>query len=209
MQFIFVRHGETDWNVTLQYQGFAPIPLNDRGRMQAARVAERLRAQSISALYASDLPRAWETAGVLGEAIGVPPVAVPDLREIDVGQWEGLTPEDLHERFPAHMAAYERDPANTVRLGGESYTQLQQRAVRAFRWMEAQHHAGDTIVAVSHGGTIRAIVCDVIGLELRYFGRMWLDNGGLCVLQRRKEHWRLLRLNDAAHLEDLAREGGE
>lgn len=209
MQLILVRHGETDWNVTLQYQGLAPVPLNERGRTQAARAAERLRARSITALYASDLPRAWETAGVIGEAVGVPPVAVPDLREIDVGQWQGLTPEELHERFPEHMAEYERDPANTVRLGGESYAQLQQRAVRAFRWMEAQHNAGDTIVVVSHGGTIRTIICEVIGLELRHFGRLWLDNGGFCVLQRRKENWRLLRLNDAAHLEDLAREGGE
>lgn len=209
MRLIFVRHGETDWNVSLQYQGQAGVPLNDRGREQARLSAVRLRRYGVAALYGSDVVRAWETSEIVGHELGLTPQPLPDLREIDVGQWEGLTPEELYRRFPEHMQEYERDPARTVRLGGESYAQLQERALRALNFIHETHSLGDTIVAVSHGGTIRAILCHIINLDLSYFGRMWLDNGSFTELQYGRHGWRLYRLNDAAHLEDLVFEGGE
>jgi broad specificity phosphatase PhoE len=210
MRLVLVRHGETDWNVTLQYQGQAQVPLNGRGRAQAQRVAERLRGRGVTTLYASDIVRAWETAEIIGEALGVTPQAMPELREIDVGQWEGLTPEELYRRFPDHMHEYERDPARTVRLGGESYAQLQERALVALRKIEDNHKPDETVLAVSHGGTIRTILCHVINLDLGNFGKMWLDNGSLTELRYGSPHgWRLIRLNDAAHLEGFTFEGGE
>lgn len=209
MRLIFVRHGETPWNVTLQYQGQANVPLNERGREQARRAAERLRRFEVSALYSSDLARAWETAEIIGAALGRTPRPMPEIREIDVGQWEGLTPEELYRRFPDHMAEYQRDPARTVRLGGESYAQLQARALVALQRIQEEHKQGETIVAVSHGGTIRALLCHVIGLDLALFGRMWLDNGSLTEFRLGSSGWRLMRLNDAAHVEDMIAEGGE
>ena len=134
---------------------------------------------------------------------------MPQLREIDVGQWEGYTPEELYRRFPDHMREYERDPARTVRIGGESYAQLQQRALVALTQIEEQHQQGDTVLIVSHGGTIRAVLCHVIGLDLIYFGRMWLDNGSFTELRNGSNGWRLLRLNDAAHLEGTDLASGE
>jgi broad specificity phosphatase PhoE len=209
MRLILVRHGETPWNVTLQYQGQANVPLNERGCTQARLGAERLRHAGAIALYSSDLARAYETAEIIGAALDLAPQPTPDLREIDVGQWEGLTPEELYRRFPDHMREYERDPARTVRLGGESYAQLQQRALRWLDTITNTHQPGDTIIAVSHGGTIRALLCHVIGLDLINFGRIWLDNGSFTELQFGRNGWRLLRLNDAAHLEGLVAEGGE
>lgn len=209
MRLILVRHGETPWNVTLQYQGHANVPLNERGREQARRTAARLRRLEVRALYASDIARAWETAEIIGTAIGQTPVPMPELREIDVGQWEGLTPEELYRRFPDHMAEYRRDPARTVRLGGESYAQLQARALVALQRIQESHAQGEVVVAVSHGGTIRALLCHVIGLDLGNFGRMWLDNGSLTELRLGRNGWRLMRLNDAAHVEDMVAEGGE
>jgi alpha-ribazole phosphatase len=209
MRLIFVRHGETPWNVTLQYQGQANVPLNERGREQARRVAERLRRLDVAALYSSDLARAWETAEVLGAALGRTPTPMAELREIDVGQWEGYTPEELYRRFPDHMAEYKRDPARTVRLGGESYAQLQTRALVALNHIQEAHKQGETVVAVSHGGTIRALLCHVIDLDLANFGRMWLDNGSLTEFRLGRNGWRLMRLNDAAHVEEMVAEGGE
>lgn len=209
MRLILVRHGETPWNVTLQYQGQANIPLNDRGFEQARRTGERLRRLGAVALYSSDLARAWQTAEAIGAAAGLTPQPIRELREIDVGQWEGLTPEELYRRFPDHMAEFERDPARTVRLGGESYAQLQARALVALTQIAERHQPGEAIIAVSHGGTIRALLCHVIGLDLAYFGRMWLDNGSLTELRHGRHGWRLTRLNDAAHLEDMVVEGGE
>jgi broad specificity phosphatase PhoE len=209
MRLILVRHGETPWNVTLQYQGQVNVPLNERGRAQARLTAERLARLGVAALYTSDTARAAETADVIASRIGMNPRPMPELREIDVGQWEGLTPEELYRRFPDHMAEYERDPARTVRLGGESYAQLQARALVALRQIYEAHQPNDVIVAVSHGGTIRALLCHVIGLELANFGKMWLDNGSLTELRYGSHGWRLVRLNDAAHLEGLVAEGGE
>ncbi|NNJ09148.1 histidine phosphatase family protein [Chloroflexales bacterium ZM16-3] len=209
MRIIFVRHGETPWNVTLQYQGQVNVPLNERGRAQARLTAERLARLGVDAFYTSDTARAAETAGIIGDALGIRPTPMPELREIDVGQWEGLTPEELYRRFPDHMAEYERDPARTVRLGGESYAQLQARALVALGKIYDAHRPGDVIVAVSHGGTIRALLCHVIGLELANFGKMWLDNGSLTEIRYGSHGWRLVRLNDAAHLEGMVAEGGE
>jgi broad specificity phosphatase PhoE len=209
MQLILIRHGETDWNVTLQYQGHAQVPLNEHGREQARLAARRLGRNRATTLYASDITRAWETAQIIGDTLGLTPQPMPELREIDVGRWEGLTPEQLYRQFPDHMQEYERDPARTVRLGGESYAQLQERALVALQRIQETHQYDETILAVSHGGTIRALLCHVIGLDLGYFGRMWLDNGSLTELRYGKHGWRLYRLNDAAHLEGITREGGE
>lgn len=209
MRLLFVRHGETEWNATLRYQGQANIPLNERGRAQARAAADRLARYGVSALYTSDLSRAAETANQIGRQLNLAPIAMPELREIDVGQWEGYTPEELYRRFPEHMREYDRDPARTVRIGGESYAQLQQRALIALNKIREAQQANETIVAVSHGGTIRSLLCDVIGLDLAHFGRMWLDNGSFTELRLGTHGWRLVRLNDTAHLEGTALASGE
>lgn len=211
MRLLLIRHGETDWNVTLQYQGHAPIPLNEQGRRQAHRVADRLaRRGDATALYASDIARAWETAAIISAAVGLSPQPIPELREIDVGQWEGLTPDELHQRYPDHMREYEQDPAHTVRLGGESYAQMQSRVLAGIQRLQETHHLDETVLAVSHGGAIRTLICHVLNLDLHYFGRMWLDNGSITELRYTTKYgWRLIRLNDAAHLEGKMVEGGE
>lgn len=209
MRLFLIRHGETQWNVTLQYQGHANIPLNERGREQARRTAARMRPWGVQTLYSSDIARAWQTAEIIGAALGLNPIPMPELREIDVGLWEGLTPEELYRRFPDHMAEYRRDPARTVRLGGESYAQLQARALVALEHIQKTHAPDEAVAAVSHGGTIRALLCHVIGLDLANFGRIWLDNGSITELRLGRSGWRLVRLNDTAHVEDMVTEGGE
>jgi broad specificity phosphatase PhoE len=209
MRLILVRHGETDWNATLRYQGHANIPLNEHGREQARKSGARLARYGATALYTSDIVRAAETAAIVGAATGLTPQPMPDLREIDVGQWEGLTPEELYRRFPEHMAAFDRDPARTVRLGGESYAQLQERALAALNALHARHPGDESVLAVSHGGTIRALLCHIIGLDLAHFGRLWLDNGSFTDVRHGAHGWRLVRLNDAAHIEGMVFAAGE
>lgn len=209
MRLILVRHGETEWNATLRYQGHANIPLNEQGRAQARKAAARLARYSAAAIYTSDIVRAAETAEIIGAMLGLAPKPMRDLREIDVGQWEGLTPEELYRRFPEHMEAFDRDPARTVRLGGESYAQLQERALAALNTIHAAHPGDELVLAVSHGGTIRALLCHIIGLDLARFGRLWLDNGSFTELRHGSHGWRLVRLNDAAHIEGMTFAKGE
>jgi broad specificity phosphatase PhoE len=203
MRLILIRHCATDPNAALRYGGQASVPLNERGRAQAQATAARLARARAVALYSSDLARAAQTAEIVGAALGLAPQPTPELREIDVGEWEGLAPEELYRRFPDQMQAFARDPQRPVRAGGESYAQLQQRALAALSAIRAAHPADATVLAVSHGGVIRALLRHVIGLGLADFGRVWLDAGSLTELHHGAHGWRLIRLNDAAHLEGV------
>ena len=99
-EFLLVRHGETDWNRDRRFQGHADPGLNDTGRVQALELADELAAERIDAIYASDLARARETAEIIAGRVGAPVVLDRELREIDVGEWQGLTWPEIEQRYP-------------------------------------------------------------------------------------------------------------
>ena len=146
---LLVRHGETDWNAAGRLQGHTDRPLNEYGRSQAEALAERLSADVIAAVYASDLARARETAVIVGARLGLPVTEHADLRERDWGNWEGLT-------------AAERE---RVELEAETPAAHRERTLRALRWI-AERHAGERVVVVTHGGSIRRAQASVLGVAL-------------------------------------------
>jgi len=97
-EILLCRHGQTDWNVGRRWQGHAQTRLNETGRAQARALAERLAGIELDAVYASDLPRALETAWIIAEPRGRRASPAPGLREIDGGSWQGLTAADLDGR---------------------------------------------------------------------------------------------------------------
>ncbi len=150
---LLARHGETDWNREGRFQGHADPPLNDTGRAQAVELGEALRADELAAIYSSPLRRALETAEVVAASRGLEPIPVEWLREIDVGSWQGLTRPEIEQRFPGQFARwldYEQGWED-----GESYDELGRRVVSALLEL-ADRHAGERILAVTHGGPIRA-----------------------------------------------------
>jgi broad specificity phosphatase PhoE len=138
---LLVRHGETDWNAERRWQGHADVPLNDRGREQAHALAEELASERIDAIYTSDLSRARETAGIVGERLAVPVLVEPDLREIDVGPLEGLTADEAKAFEGWH---------------GEPVEAHAERVIRALARIAGAHPAG-RVVAVTHGGSMRRV----------------------------------------------------
>jgi broad specificity phosphatase PhoE len=148
---LLARHGETDWNRDGRFQGWADPGLNDDGRAQARALADRLRDVPFDAVYSSDLRRAHETAVIVAEPHGVPVIADPGLREIDVGSWSGLTRAEIEERFPA---AEHHD--------GETREEHLDRVVAAVERI-ARAHTGERILVVSHGGSLRALRRHCIG----------------------------------------------
>jgi broad specificity phosphatase PhoE len=165
---LLARHGETDWNREGRWQGWADPPLNETGRGQARALAAQLRSVPFDAVYSSDLRRAHETAVIVAEPHGVPVVADPGLREVDVGSWSGLTRAEIDERFPGR----ERPDGETRAEHLARVLQTVERIARA--------HPGGRILIVSHGGTMRALRahasdepfhpidnCDVIELHFR------------------------------------------
>jgi len=155
------RHGESDWNVERRWQGHTDRPLTDRGREQAGRLAERLADIELDAIYASDLRRAWETAEAVARPRGLEVVRVPELREVHVGSWSGLTREEAESSDPDGYARWTSGESGWS--GGETYDQMHHRVVAALERVAAAHEGG-TIVAVAHGGAVRAGACHAAGL---------------------------------------------
>jgi broad specificity phosphatase PhoE len=153
-ELLLVRHGETDWNRDLRVQGHADRPLNDTGREQARAIAEELARETIDAIYTSDLARARETAELIAERAGVPFVLEPQLREIDVGEWQGLTRAEIEEQFPEGMRSWHERGHGWEE--GETYEELAERVLTALDRI-VRAHPGGRVVVVGHGGTIRAI----------------------------------------------------
>jgi broad specificity phosphatase PhoE len=150
-----VRHGETEWNRELRWQGHSDPPLNEQGRDQARRLAAALARTPFAAVYSSDLRRASETAEIVAAALGLPVRVDPALREIDVGSWEGFTLAELEARFPEAVARWQ-ETGDHGWDNGESHEEMLTRAREAVGSIAARHD-GEDIIVVSHGGPIRAL----------------------------------------------------
>ena len=124
---VLVRHGETDWNRERRYQGHADTPLNTAGRRQARELATILRSDGLSAVYTSPLRRASETATIVAAELGLEARELEALREIDVGDWQGLTVDEVRAQFPEQVAA----AWHSGWLDGETYDELSARVLPA------------------------------------------------------------------------------
>ncbi|MCL4516911.1 MAG: histidine phosphatase family protein [Firmicutes bacterium] len=199
-RLIFIRHGETQWNRDLRIQGHQNILLGDLGRVQAKKLASRLAGEKLGAIYSSDLDRAYETAVSIAEQHGLPVTKLPALREGCFGQWEGLNSAEIQARFPEIQARYRQDNVNTRAPGGESCADLSARAVAAVREIAARH-PGETVAVVSHGGTLKTILCDALGLPLEKRHRFSIGNASVSVVEYRDNGPVVISLNDTFHLE--------
>jgi alpha-ribazole phosphatase/probable phosphoglycerate mutase len=166
---LLARHGQSDWNATRRWQGHADRPLTEKGRAQAKALAERLAHIELDAVYSSDLHRAADTARVVAESQGLGLIQLPELREVDVGSWSGLTREDAEERFPEGFARW-RDGFPGWD-DGEDYDEMAQRVIGAVIEI-ALAHADERALVVSHGGPIRAIHAAALGLDVHQYRRL-------------------------------------
>ena len=203
------RHGETADNAAGIFQGQAGSGLNRLGRAQATRLAERMRRSPPSAIVASDLERAAETARYVSEACGVPVELDPGLREVDVGAWTGKSYDEVAALYPEEWAAWEAG-IDVRRGGGETYGELAVRVGAAIDRIAARHASGSgrasgRILVVSHGGAIKSWIAKLLGVSPEGLRALaGVANAALTVVERdlRGRH-RLHSWNDAAHLEGL------
>jgi alpha-ribazole phosphatase len=147
-----------------RYLGHTDAPLSTVGLEQAHQLAERLRPVSFSAAFSSDLQRAASTAQIIVAGTGVRVQTDVRLREIDAGLWEGLSFEEVRERYPKEYAERERDLVGCRFPGGESIRELQQRAVSAFS--DILRCGGESILVVAHLGVNRVLLRYAMGLPL-------------------------------------------
>jgi broad specificity phosphatase PhoE len=189
---LLARHGETDWNREGRFQGRADPPLNDTGRAQAAVLADELADVELAAVYSSPLRRAFESAELIAAPHRLPPVALDALREVDVGSWQGLTREEVESRFPEQLAewlAYDQGWQD-----GETYEEMATRVVTALLRLAGEHE-GARILAVTHGGPIRAALAFAAGSSYSEARRRGPTIGNAFVAEFAVENGALRRLD--------------
>jgi 2,3-bisphosphoglycerate-dependent phosphoglycerate mutase len=196
---VVVRHGETAANTEGVWHGSTDTALSARGHAQAERVAARLAREcsDVVAVYTSDLRRARDTADPIARALGLEPRTTRDLREFDLGSWEGKTYKELftEHRLWDHMRA---DP-HFAPHGGESPRAVAERLCGTLRWISDQH-PGQRVVVVSHGGALSL----AFGLLLDGDYAQWRRVMANCAItELTLDPLALLRFNDTSHLDSI------
>jgi probable phosphoglycerate mutase len=197
---VLIRHGSSTWNEEGRIQGQLDPPLSDKGREQVQRLAQRFHGKTAAALYSSDLQRARQTADALGEAIGREPELLPELREVALGEWEGLNREEIMSRYPADWERWTAEPSWDVVPGGEGTAAFEARVGRALETLRQRHQSG-RVVLVTHGGVIQVALLRVLGGSSNGLFSFTIQNTSLTVLQGSSQRLVVGRVNDTCHLE--------
>jgi probable phosphoglycerate mutase len=206
LRLSIVRHGITDWNQAMRMQGHSDTPLNEEGLKQAKRLAERLAVAvpPIEAIWSSDLNRARQTAEAIAAPLHLPVRATPLLREIMLGEWEGLNAEEIEARGDGELLRrYRLSPQGQRPPGGETLDHAWERMIRVRDEIGIAHPAGHVAI-VGHGGTLRALLCAALDAPISSMLRFALSNASLSVIEETRSEAvcmrRILSVNDIAHL---------
>ncbi len=199
-RLVLIRPGETDWNREHRWQGWVAAPLNAQGRRQVHKLASFVRNMGMSALYSSDLKRAEETANILAASLGFTPIFEARLRERKIGEWQGLTIDEMRAWYPDEYAHFIGDPANYPPPMGESRNEVKARVLAAVAEILAQDK-GETVGILSHTTAIKALMSDLLP---DYNQRdLDIDNTSVTTVMKTDGHWQVVAADDVSHLEGL------
>jgi broad specificity phosphatase PhoE len=199
LKIFLVRHGETDWNMIRRIQGGASdIPLNEKGKKQAEGVAVRLKSEPIKAIYSSPLQRALHTAQAIARYHDLPIETLPSLKEILVGELEGVSGSEMKLRFDQLICQTCQDRSLVKLPGGESLSDVQIRAWSTLQEISAKHVEGN-LVLVSHYFVILSLICTVLNLPLFEIPHMRSQPGTLNIITFENGNSRLELFNDGCH----------
>ena len=188
---LLLRHGRTEWNASGRFQGQMDSPLDVIGRAQAAAAAVAVAPMRPDAVVSSDLSRTADTASAVGAELGLPVSLDARLREINLGEWEGLTRAEARERFPVEYASWQ-EGSDERRGGGETYAEVGARSAECIvEWLDRLGQ-GSLLVAVTHGGTARATIGTLLGFDPDLYWRLApLGNCRWALLSDMGRGWRL------------------
>lgn len=204
MKLYLIRHGQTDWNVAGKIQGSTDIPLNDMGRRQAACLARGMEGRPVEKVYTSTLSRAYETGLAIGKSQNVPVVQLKGLEEVGYGVWEGMTMEEIQEKYPKELEQWYNSPVDVAPPEGESQVQVYERCGRALETILAQSR-GDVAI-VSHGATVVFLLEYLLRDTRRDEDEdIIVGNASISTIEYdlKTKVFRLAQLNDRSHLEGL------
>ena len=203
---VLIRHGETDWNRELRFQGHIDVPLNDMGHEQARRLGLRMKGEPVHHILCSDLLRTQQTSAPAAQQLGLPVQTTVTLREQHFGMAEGLRAEEIKARHPRAWEDWLLFNADLGMPGGESTRQFHARVMAALSAI-ARQHAGRTVLVVTHGGVLDMVWRTAQGLGLDGPRQSEIPNAGLNRVRiadaARPEAVQILVWADTAHLQGL------
>lgn len=200
IELILVRHGETDWNASGIFRGRADVGLNETGRRQAEKLGEYLDREKLVIIYSGPLKRARETAAAIAGRQGIEVAVVANLNDFHFGEWQGLSLQEVAEKYPEFYRDWQDTPEQVRVPGGESLEEVRGRALPFVE--DAVMRGGEgRIVMVTHRVVIKVIVCALLGLDLSHFWNIRIDNGGLTRFNCGDGRLVLARHNDTSYLD--------
>jgi probable phosphomutase (TIGR03848 family) len=189
-----IRHGDNDYLKQKRLPGRLPgIHLNERGREQAAALAQALEKLPVKAVYASPLERSVETAEPIAARLHLKPRLRPGLREADVGEWEGQLFKKLYKKPAWNLV--EKSPSLVRFPGGESILEMETRIVNELETIRAAHAPRDLVVVVFHADPIKVAVAHYLGLPLDSFQKLTVSPGSATILVVNDGLVRLIAVN--------------
>lgn len=202
MRLLLVRHGVTSNNQENRFTGQADVDLSSLGYLQAKVVGERLAVEPLDVIVASDLRRTRATAQMIAQHHPLRVQEDANLREIALGEWEGLAYTEIVTRAADELQRWRTDSANYAPPGGETATRVRDRVVHALAYWQKQHPRG-TVVWVTHGGVIEVLLCHLLGMDLNRRHQFLLENASITELDLSQKYAILIRLNETTHLREM------
>lgn len=200
MKLLLIRHGQTDWNLLGKYQGQTDIALSGEGIRQADLLAQNFPVDTLDIIYTSDLQRAFMTAERLAEKFSAPLYADKALRELNFGAWEGLTYQEIAERWPQEVQNLFGAPEKLQIPEGETFLMLQRRAMDKIHEIRAENE-GKNVAVVAHGAISKAILTALLHIPLHYVWMLRQDNTAVNILRFDDEFVSVELLNGISHLD--------
>lgn len=202
---ILIRHGETDWNRELRFQGQVDVPLNAIGFEQARRVAERLAQESVQQLVCSDLLRTRQTAAASEQRLELAAVCDAALREQNFGVVDGMRVEDIKVLHPSAWQSWTAFDADFAFDGGESTRSFHARVMAALRRLAAGRQ-GQRLLVVTHGGVLDMVYRSALGLPLAGPRQSLIPNGGINRVRWSGSGVEILGWAEMQHLDGMAQQ---
>jgi alpha-ribazole phosphatase/probable phosphoglycerate mutase len=181
-RLFLIRHGNTvDEETKKVYKGRTDIPLSRTGILRMHGAAAFLSAFTLDRIYTSTLSRSIDSGRIIANSQGIDIEVTPAFDEVDFGVWEGLSFEEIGERYPEELRWWLKDPATYPPPQGESFKNAQRRSVRALRKIIAEHK-GQQIGIVAHGGILRIMIFALLDMRLHKLFRMGQGNGCINII---------------------------
>lgn len=198
-KIIFVRHGQTEWNVLGRYQGQTDIALSPLGIEQAEKLAAHFPVDKVEAVYSSDLVRALTTARCVADRFGLTVESRPELRELNFGDWEGLTYDEIVAKWPDALNNFFQHPDVLEIPHGESFPKLRKRALDAVEKIVACH-PNQTVAVFAHGAILRTILTAALHMDLKYVWTIRQFNTAVNIVTYTEHGTTVELLNGTGHL---------